>query len=319
MDRRDFLKAGFAAGGLVATSSLPLRAEDDASLFPSRGVFERLELSYQHIHIGLPRPFSVLHISDTHLTEAYPDETPWRDFCEKRRRTFGGCQQSALAVSLAWAKENVDYVLHTGDLVDFPTKANLDLVARYYGGGDNRLGCTGNHEYQREPFERGISPTADYNALSRADLDRPFGRDTLFTSRVVEGVNFITLDQAYGTVTRRQVERFDAEVAKGLPIILCMHVPFLTDHIWLASERYWAFRGKKFRIRGVPPARGDLARQRNDEVTRDFVARLKEERLLKGILCGHLHIDVQDRFSPTAMQYVVGGNFMYHGEEILFT
>lgn len=28
---------------------------------------------------------------------------------------------------------------------------------------------------------------------------------------------------------------------------------------------------------------------------------------------------MQDDFSPTAKQYLVGGNFMFHGQEILFT
>jgi len=68
-----------------------------------------------------------------------------------------------------------------------------------------------------------------------------------------------------------------------------------------------------------PDVRGDYKRQLEDPVTRDFIAYLKGEKLLKGILAGHLHIAVQDRFSPTAMQYVVGGNFMFHGEEVLFT
>ena len=69
----------------------------------------------------------------------------------------------------------------------------------------------------------------------------------------------------------------------------------------------------------VPDARGDYLKQRTDVVTRDFIAYLKKEPLLKAILAGHLHITVQDRFSPTAMQYVVGGNFMFHGQEVLFT
>ena len=43
------------------------------------------------------------------------------------------------------------------------------------------------------------------------------------------------------------------------------------------------------------------------------------DHLLKGILAGHLHIDVNDRFSPTAMQYVVAGNFMFRGQHVLFT
>ena len=36
-------------------------------------------------------------------------------------------------------------------------------------------------------------------------------------------------------------------------------------------------------------------------------------------LGGHLHLTVQERFSPTAMQYVIGGNFLFHGQEVLFT
>ena len=43
------------------------------------------------------------------------------------------------------------------------------------------------------------------------------------------------------------------------------------------------------------------------------------ERLLKAILAGHLHITVQDRFSPTAMQYVVGSNYGFVGQEVIFT
>ena len=116
----------------------------------------------------------------------------------------------------------------------------------------------------------------------------------------------------YGYVTADQVERFRAEVAKGLPIILCMHVPFYTPHIWRANMKFWT-PGRKFAGGPVPDARGDYIKQQKD------IAYLKKEPLLKGILAGHLHIAVQDRFSPTAMQYVVGGNFMFHGQEVLFT
>ena len=97
-----------------------------------------------------------------------------------------------------------------------------------------------------------------------------------------------------------------------------MHVPFYTDAIWLANSKFWK-ANHRFMSAAVPDARGDYLKQRTDVVTRDFIAYLKKEPLLKAILAGHLHITVQDRFSPTAMQYVVGGNFMFHGQEVLFT
>ena len=143
--------------------------------------------------------------------------------------------------------------------------------------------------------------------------------DARFSAKVINGVNFICLDDVFGTVQPDQVERFRAEAGKGLPMILCMHVPFHTPAIWRASAKFWRRSGKFGAASVAPDARGDYKRQLEDPVTRDFIAYLKSEPLLKGILTGHLHITVQDRFSPTAMQYVVGGNFMFHGEEVLFT
>ena len=70
ISRRHFLTG---VGGLVAVSQLPSLA-DDPAVFPQRGRYERLNLAYQHVSAGATAPFSILHISDTHLTEAYPDE-----------------------------------------------------------------------------------------------------------------------------------------------------------------------------------------------------------------------------------------------------
>ena len=121
----------------------------------------------------------------------------------------------------------------------------------------------------------------------------------------------------YGYVTERQVELFRNEVQKGLPIVLCMHVPFHTENIWRADIRFW--HDEKSRFRNVAPdPSGEYKRQLEDPVTSAFIAYLKTEPLLKAILAGHLHITIQDQFSPTATEYVVGGNFLFHGEEILF-
>ena len=314
ISRRHFLQA---AGGLVAVSALPAFA-DDPSVFHLRGKYERLVLSYQRIDAGAMKPFSVLHISDTHLTEAYPDENEMKHFIKGyRTKTFGGRQEEALRDSLAWAKNNVDYVVHTGDLIDFQSRANFDLVKKYYGPA--MCGSLGNHEFSQNMGRTKQSNTEEYKAETADLLRAAYPFDIRLQSTVVNGVNFVTIDDVYGYVCPDQVERFAAEVKKDLPIILCMHVPFITPHIWLADQKFWARAGRKFKSAAVPDARGDYKVQQTDPVTRDFIAYLKTEKLLKGILAGHLHITVQDRFSPTAMQYVIGGNFMFHGEEVFFT
>ena len=226
LNRRNFIGG---AGAIVATSVLPAFGKDDPSLFPKRGVVERLAVAYQHIHIGLPQPFSVLHISDTHLTAVYDDEPEYLvTFAKKRSKTFGGRQEEALRDSLAWAKMNVDYVIHTGDFIDFQTRANLDIVKKVFGEENALAACLGNHEFQRRiPGEKidesSIAGLREYGALSMKLLADTFPFDISLQSTVVNGVNFVTLNEVAGFVTENHVARFHAEVKKGLPIVLCMH------------------------------------------------------------------------------------------------
>ena len=318
MDRRSFLGG---LGGLVAVSALPgCRTLAEPDVFAARGKWERLSIGMVKIDAGASAPFSILHISDTHLAAAYDRESEKkREISRIRTRTFGGHQEDALRDSLDWARKSVDYVLHTGDLIDFQSEANFDLVRRHFGV--TMFGAVGNHEFSPEMWltDPPATPTEAWKDRSRARLATVYPFDISLASTVVNGVNFITLDDVYGTVTEAQVARFAKEVEKGLPIVLCMHVPFYTDGLWLKTRRYWVGAEKRFRDAALPKPSGDRERQLNDRTTAEFIRYLKSERLLKGLLVGHEHITMQERFSETATQFVVGGNFMFHGQEVLFT
>ncbi len=323
VNRREFLSLG---GGLFAAAALPgCGPEPSPDPFAARGNFERLNLAYATVEVGAQRPFSILHISDTHLTAAYPHEDAKKQELRRiRTQTFGGHQEEALRDTLAWAKTNVDWVLHTGDFIDWISEANLDLVRKYFGAG--MFGCLGNHEFSPYMW---LEKTTEDEANKDADgkrqlLSSTFPFDVSVNSTLVNGVNFVTLDDVYGTVTAQQATRVAEEAKKGLPFVLCMHVPFYTDKIWRVNRKFWTAAAQHgqpnfYRAAAVPEAEGDCRAQRTDPVTRDFIAYLKGEPLLKAVLAGHLHISVEDRFSPTAMEYVVGGNFLFHGREILFT
>lgn len=316
--RRDFMKQLAGAGALIATSQLPAFAEDKPEIFPERGRYERLSLSYGVVHIGLEKPFSILHISDSHLTAAYEHENEKKQKLHTRRtKTFGGRQEEALADALAWAKQHVDFVVHTGDLIDWQSEANFHLVRKFFG--DSYIGSLGNHEFSpdmgySEPKEE---HTEAFKDRTRDLLQSVYPFDVRFQSQVVNGVNFITLDDVYGYVTKEQVKLFKKEVKKGFPIVLCMHVPFFSDDMWRANVRFWDDKGP-MNYSALPEIKSAYKVQQEDKVTRDFISYLKKQKLLKCILAGHLHYDVQDQFSRTCRQYVVAGSFLFHGEEILF-
>ena len=66
-DRRGFIKSALlGAGGIFAADALAAAEKTAASaaggwdVFEKRGSHERLTLAYQHVKIGLEKPFSVL-------------------------------------------------------------------------------------------------------------------------------------------------------------------------------------------------------------------------------------------------------------------
>ena len=128
---------------------------------------------------------------------------------------------------------------------------------------------------------------------------------------------FVTLDDVFGYVTKKQVKLFKKEVKKGLPIVLCMHVPFYTDNIWRATHRFWYTDGPMTEGR-LPDLIGDFKTQKEDKTTRSFIESLKKEPLLKCILAGHEHITTEDQFSPTCREYLVAGGFLFHAREVMF-
>lgn len=315
IDRRTFFRRMAGAGALIATSQLPVFAEDNPNVFPKRGKYERLSLSYATVEIGLEKPFSVLHISDTHLTAAYEHENEKKQQLHgNRTTTFGGRQEEALHDALSWAKQ---HVVHTGDLIDWQSEANFDLVRKYFG--ERVIGSLGNHEFSTDMWlsDPKEEKTENYKNKTREILQSVYPFNISLYSQVVNGVNFVTLDDVYGYVTSEQVEMFKKEVAKGLPIVLCMHVPFFTDNIWRAAVRFWSDKGQ-MTYSEVPQPSGDYKRQLEESVTHDFIQYLKREPLLRCILAGHEHITVEDQFSPTCREYVVAGNFLFHGREVLF-
>ena len=147
------------------------------------------------LHIGLDAPVSFLHISDTHLTYADDrDDQRKIDLAAGRAPCFPHNAEE-LAAECAYAREQGLPILHTGDLIDFVSAANLDAAKRFMDENDV-LFIAGNHEfslYVGEAFE-----DEAYRNQSLAKVQAAFPDDIRFTSRVLGGVNFVGIDNGYG-------------------------------------------------------------------------------------------------------------------------
>lgn len=310
--RREFI-AALAAGAFARSRAL---AEDCTELSC------KMKVRRYSVPVGASAPFTVLHISDTHISFAdIIDGVPHPRNAAGRARCFPHAND-ALKASLAYARKHDEMVVHTGDLIDYVNEKNLAAARMWTSASRGGIIVAGNHEYCQMVGD-GKTEDESYKAETRSRVQAAYPDNLLFSSRVVNGINFISLDNVYYYVPAGVPEMFEAEAARGLPIVVCCHVPFYTPEIYKAVTQGDMTRPPY--LCGVPDAMVDRVKdpkrrkqQRADARTHEFVARLRGEKLVKAVLCGHLHWPHVYDFAPGVPQYCVGANFHYEAFELEF-
>ena len=331
MNRRGFLTAGT---GMMLATRLPAVPSVNTSPSPEKKLcgFSPLDLRRIRIAVGAERPFKAVHVSDTHIVRVDATEKdPRKVQLAAKRYPHMAYGEHYLAEAVLAARRDNALLLHTGDMIDFVSNANLNLVERYFGS-DDWFVSSGNHEFSKYVGE--AREDAAYKADSFERVSAHYPNDLTFASRIVNGVNFVAVDDVYYNLTESQLVCMEKEVAKGLPIVLLCHVPFYTprhhDFELKSNKGLCSYQTgvpdeqiAKWRAPSRPLSRAEDWRdrriqQRADAPTKEFVNYIKAQPLLKAILCGHCHRFFEERFSPTAVQYVCGATYRGQGYAIEF-
>jgi UDP-2,3-diacylglucosamine pyrophosphatase LpxH len=239
-----------------------------------------------------------------------------------------------LSASIQYAKEHHLQLIHTGDIFDFITEANLDLTASYYNTSD-WMTSVGNHEFNI--YLQEANHNAEYKARSIDTVQSVYPNNIVYSSRIINDINFVNIDNSYFYITEEQHAFVEKEMQRGLPVILLCHIPFYTPehckHNMAKKRPNVALCGapneitdqlnklKRPTYSNVEPDaewRRISVSQRADKPTLEFTSWLKEQKNLKGILSGHCHHFFIERFSPTAIQYCVGANLRGDGFVVTF-
>lgn len=274
------------------------------------------------LQIGLKEKLRCLHISDTHLL--FSDGRDCRAKYDVALRRWGefvytnvGRNVTYFLDALLYAKRNSLLILHTGDLIDFYSPANLEAAERLLklAGVDCFL-CAGNHEYTNYSGQHPETPEEQEEA--RREVPKIFSNRLDFASRVIGGVNFVAIDNSSGFFPEESFGFFDAEAARGLPMILLIHIPIYTEGLFsmLKDEE----KADSFSLCAIPEnlfhSIGRCAP--TNTATIEFVRRLKSEPLLKAVLAGHIHAhrNHMDELALNLPQMVAGGGYYGCGEII---
>lgn len=274
-----------------------------------------MKLRKINLKLGIERPLRLLHLSDTHLSYADErDNQRKRDLAVSRAKnafeTEPGSTMRHLDEALAYGKAHCELMIHTGDLIDFVSCRNLELLEEKLSVMDSFF-AAGNHEYSQY-----VGEAWEDQAYKMQSFDRVQARvknDLVFASRKIAGLNLVAVDNVYYNFTADQLERLKAEIRKGLPILLMMHTPLHCDDLF--RDRMSRPGAQYASLAGTPPElMKDYPEYRRrqqlpDAETLAFIDCVRSEPLIKAVAAGHVHCDFQTRLYDRIPMIVTGGGF----------
>jgi len=271
------------------------------------------------IHLpGLARDLTIVHITDSHLTEA--DDREAEDvlaMAAERTAIFSQQEHGFGRSTVELFNEHIrtsnlwgaDCTVFTGDIIDFPSRANLELIEQSFAGLQSQLLYTmGNHDwcYPHRSFDDELRVQM-YDRFRRWSAHVP-GCELL----ELNGVTLIAVDNSNYQVTPEQYNRIREQAAKG-PCLLFMHIPLYLPTLEQAVVDVW---GSPIMM-GAESWKDDAARhswgvRQTDASTAALCQWLSNgagsEQVL-GIFCGHVHFAHTDPFREGRFQYVTEPGF----------
>lgn len=279
-----------------------------------------LRITKTRLEIGVPEPFKLLHVTDTHLI--YADETDsanHRELMARRREAYDSkhgdncCRRWGDAV-LDYARKEGALVVHTGDLIDFVSHANLVEAKKMLDSLDDYFFIAGNHEFSQYvgtwPDEPG------FREANEARVQSIFKDDIFCFAREYKGVNLVGIDTKNYQFSQAQLDFLNAQIAKGIPMLLFYHEPFYAPELRrymvdVLDEPHHLTIGEPPHERA--PRHADY---RIEQSSLDFIETVKNCMLIKGAFSGHFHFNYEHRLPSGSYQYLTAGSFLGMAREI---
>lgn len=259
------------------------------------------------VTLGASKPFEILHVSDTHITLAdMRDGERKVNLAKNRISHFPNAEKNLDEIS-SLSKKFGAPIFHTGDLIDFVSLKNLEKAKMFTDENDCFL-CAGNHEFSL--FVGEAKEDEAYRNQSLERVQSSFKNDIRFSSRILNGVNFVAADNSYYRFEEFQLNELKNEVAKGFPVVLLLHTPLFNDEIYnfsmneLKNNCAYLMSVPEEKMKDYSPDRYE--QQKEDEITHEAYEYILNEEKIKLLLTGHIHDDFETSFLHGKIQYTTG-------------
>lgn len=263
---------------------------------------------------GFNRKLTFLHVTDLHLTEVDERDPEAMKYLDRFRNLFDEylpkdspypvSRQIYLDQIVQLANDrNVDAVIFTGDIIHYPSAANLETLA---DGLKNLrapyLYTVGNHDWHFSHLPWNDQTRSDhYHCFKEFTHGQPS-----IQVREIAGLRFIAVDNSNYQINEEQLNEIKGLLASPVPCLLFMHIPIYLPGLvqktiakWnapilMAAEGWSDENLKKWQV------------QNTSVFTQEFYDLIlaNESKSLHGIFSGHVHFDYEERVSGELKQFV---------------
>ncbi|MFD1677502.1 metallophosphoesterase family protein [Alicyclobacillus fodiniaquatilis] len=263
---------------------------------------------------GLQKEISIMQITDSHLTEVNAkDEKEIQQIAAERTKVFQSfddvTSREIFAAHIRLCNgHHVDGAVFTGDIIDFPSHANLEGIKQEFETlKAPYLYTMGNHDWSYPHLAASDELRLRNYSKFRAWSHHAPGCEQL----ELGGVNLIAIDNSNYQVTPAQFHYVEEHAKRG-PCLLFMHIPLYVPSlepdvrqrwqapIMMGATTWTTEEQQRWHVRDV------------DDSTATFRQWLLEgsSENIWGIFCGHVHFAHVDEYRKARYQYVTEPGFL---------
>ena len=250
-----------------------------------------MDILRNELQIGLTQPLRILQVSDAHLSGCCEEDSDKaKEKSKKKTAAFlkeaGGVPQEQRLKEALELAEDCDALVFTGDIADSPSRANLELLESMLEGR-KYLYTFGNHDYYTYDSDSG---NADDRERFLDDFLRFLPCDPTMDAMEIGGVDLVTLDDSLAQFSWLQLGFLKAEIEKGLPILLFLHLPLYSPTFVPQAYEWWDSSMCVGTPAEVLAAHGETdPKMPADEATQAMLELIRTEPLIKAVFASHLH------------------------------
>jgi len=265
----------------------------------------------------------IVHISDSHLTVFKNGKSEFPEFAKRMNKAYEnpehyltgeiGTRLGHFEEILDKAKTNkVDLLLLTGDILNNPSIYGVEyLMEKLDNCGIQYLYISGNHDWHFEGME-GSADSLRNNWIQKRLLPLYQGNNPLYYSKVINGINFVMIDNSTYQINKEQLKFFREQTNRNYPIVLGIHIPLYQPEdfkkgVGTIGDSRWGYDydGKN----SVLERRERWSKQGNKKETLEFIIEVLSNKKLLAVFTGHKHSAENRKISPSANMYRTKGSY----------